>query len=76
MSNRQWFYAVSGIKEGPIPEQDLVHLFQSGYLDTKTLVWTSNMLEWVEARLVEGLLPKDIPPELPPMKQQVPPLRI
>ena len=65
MSIRQWYYAVSGEQVGPIAEDDLVRMFQTGRLQPNTMVWTAGLKEWVEASSVEGLLPQQTPPPLP-----------
>jgi len=65
MSIRQWYYSVSGDQVGPIAEDDLVRMFQTGRLQPNTMVWTAGLKEWVEASSVEGLLPQQTPPPLP-----------
>ena len=65
MSTRQWYYAAAGEQAGPITEDELVRMLQSGRLRPDTLVWTAELEQWVEAGSVEGLLPRNVPPPFP-----------
>jgi hypothetical protein len=49
-----WFYAHKGQRQGPVTFGDLQKLAVS-QLDSKTLVWTTGMAEWVKAKNVSGL---------------------
>ena len=51
----QWYYAVDGSTQGPIPEDTLVHMFRLRELDGSTLVWTESFNEWTPASKVPTL---------------------
>ena len=40
--NNSWFYILRGQRLGPIAEDDLIAMHQSGTIDDDTLVWTPN----------------------------------
>jgi hypothetical protein len=39
---KDWHYVIQGQVEGPIPENDLIKMIQSGELSTDTLVWNGD----------------------------------
>jgi uncharacterized RDD family membrane protein YckC len=41
-----WFYASGGERKGPVPEDELLRLAQSGEVTPATLVWHAGMAEW------------------------------
>lgn len=42
----QWYYAIDGVRHGPVPTEELVRLVQAGTIRADTLVWRSGMPEW------------------------------
>ncbi|MHC4118405.1 MAG: RDD family protein [Planctomycetota bacterium] len=56
MDIRQWYYVVDGQRVGPIAENNLFQMFRGGRLRPDTMVWTSELKDWMEARSVAGLL--------------------
>jgi hypothetical protein len=52
---KAWYYVIDNEKNGPAPEEELVHMFQSGKLSPDTLVWSEGMEEWTAANSVESL---------------------
>ena len=59
---RTWYYEKGGEKQGPISEDELVHLLETDGLNADTLVWTEDLTEWTAARNIENLVPEK-PPE-------------
>lgn len=43
---RNWHYAVNGGKKGPVGEDEIVTLINSGKINSETLVWTEEFTEW------------------------------
>ncbi len=43
----QWYYAIDGVRHGPVPTEELVRLVQAGTIRADTLVWRSGMPEWL-----------------------------
>lgn len=43
---KQWFYVEGGERRGPVSEEDLAGLLQSGRLGVDSLVWTQGMGDW------------------------------
>ena len=43
---RNWHYAVNGEKKGPVSEDEIISLIDSGELNSETLVWTEEFTEW------------------------------
>ncbi len=55
-------YIDSGHQVGPVAEEALARLFQSGSLSSETLVWTEDLTEWTSAgQFKELMASKDIP---------------
>src|SRR5580704_16710890 len=44
-----WFYRLEGREEGPISEEDLKHIFDSGVLSLDTPVWRDGLPDWIPA---------------------------
>jgi len=63
-----WYYASSGVQNGPVSEEDLRSLAASGRLRPTDLVWSTGMAGWQPASSIPGLLPSQpgAPPPLPP----------
>ncbi len=69
----QWFYRLNETNQGPVSEDDLKHIFESGALPLTTTVWSEGMNEWVEAKnlkrfafsaSISPIIKKDIQPQL------------
>ena len=63
-----WYYASSGVQNGPVSEEELRSLAASGRLLPTDLVWSAGMSGWQPAASVPGLLPARPaggPPRLP-----------
>lgn len=75
MSKRIWHYEKDGKVEGPVTEDALRALIESGEIRPHTLVWAHPMDDWALAAEIEGLKPL-FPPAPPPLPQfrQPPPL--
>ena len=67
MSISQWFYGRDGVQHGPVSEDALRRMIDSGELRPDELVWREGVAAWQPAREVPGLL--DVvsmaPPPLP-----------
>jgi len=61
MQAKQWYYAIAGRQEGPVDEETLVRLFQTGQLGAGTLVWNQELTGWVPASTIPGLVPPGLP---------------
>jgi len=63
-----WFYASSGVQNGPVSEEELRSLAAAGRLQPTDLVWSAGMSGWQPASSIPGLLPArpGAPPPLPP----------
>lgn len=71
--DKLWYYAVSGSseKQGPIPEDQIRALIQSGELHPNDLVWSDGMSNWTALAQVTELqtaAPTDAPPPAPMAK--------
>jgi len=75
MTDRKWHYEKDGKVEGPVTEDALRALIDSGEIRPHTLVWAYPMDDWALAAEIEGLRPL-FPPAPPPLPQfrQPPPL--
>lgn len=65
MTDRVWYFAVGGSRQGPISEDQLHAKVASGEVRADTLVWNSGMADWGKAGDVPGLIGAGAPP-LPP----------
>jgi len=65
MTDRVWYFAVGGNRQGPISEDQLRANVASGEIRADTLVWNSGMADWGKASDVPGLIGAGAPP-LPP----------
>jgi RDD family/GYF domain 2 len=70
---RQWYYVENDEQQEPVNENELIALFKNGNLSPDTLVWTSELEQWDQAKNINGLVPTEFnPPPLPsihPMTQ-------
>lgn len=42
----EWYYAADDQRIGPLPEMEIVQLFNSGKISGETLIWRTGMDEW------------------------------
>jgi hypothetical protein len=63
---RTWYYEKGGEKQGPVSEDELVHMFEIDGLNADTLVWTEELTEWTAARNIENLVPEKPPQKITP----------
>ena len=66
-----WFYAEGGERKGPIPEEELLRLAQSGIVGAETLIWRSGMPEWKPFREAGPESPPPVPQFAPSAPQPV-----
>jgi hypothetical protein len=71
MTDRVWYFAVGGNRQGPISEDQLHAKVASGEIRADTLVWNSGMADWGKAGDVPGLIGAGAPP-LPPGASALP----
>ena len=55
MDERQWHYVKDGQQCGPVPQAQLIEMFQAKTLGPTTLVWTTEMANWCPASTVDAL---------------------
>lgn len=53
----EWYYAVNGQRQGPIPDSELAQLASSGVIKPDTLVWRQGMANWQRYAEVAGGTP-------------------
>jgi len=66
MTDRVWYYAVGGNRQGPVPDAELHGKIASGEIRADTLVWSAGMTDWTKAGEIPGLIsagvvPLDVP---------------
>lgn len=69
-----WYYVEDGRQIGPVADEQLPLLFQTGRINDDTLVWREGMPDWTayrQLRPASSPLPPGAPP-LPPFVQSVP----
>ena len=68
----QWFYAQETKRVGPLPQSNLLELFERGELPWTTLVWTKKFADWTQASETElfELSGSPTPPPLPTEKKK------
>jgi uncharacterized RDD family membrane protein YckC len=52
LSDAMWYYAVDGVRNGPVPHAELCTLFARSGLTLETQVWSPGMEQWAEAKSV------------------------
>jgi hypothetical protein len=52
----QWYYTKVGIKQGPVPESELLQKIRRGEIDGGNLVWKEGMPDWLPLSRVPELL--------------------
>ena len=55
-----WFYAQNGQQAGPIADEELAHLVQSGVITPATLVWHSGLASWQPYSAISATLPATV----------------
>ncbi|MAT38872.1 MAG: hypothetical protein CL946_04635 [Ectothiorhodospiraceae bacterium] len=67
MTDRKWHYEKDGKSEGPVTDDTLHALIESGEVGADTLVWSQPMKEWAKAGETEELKGyfEETPPPLP-----------
>lgn len=70
-AERQWHYAISGQKAGPIAEPELRRLIRIGVLNGQSLIWTEGWPQWQPVTAVPELQIEILSiPALPPSAAQ------
>ncbi|MAT38873.1 MAG: hypothetical protein CL946_04640 [Ectothiorhodospiraceae bacterium] len=74
MTDRKWHYEKDGKSEGPVTDDTLRALIESGEVGPHTLVWAHPMDDWAIAAEIEQLKPlfPTSPPPLPQFRQPPP----
>ncbi len=64
---RQWYYGQHGQQLGPITEEQLRSLANSGQLQPTDLIWAKGMPNWVPAQTIMGVTfpASEMPPPIP-----------
>ena len=64
----EWFYARDGVRQGPVPADELRRLAAGGALRPHDLVWREGMPQWQPAGQATDFFPTAaaVPPPLPP----------
>lgn len=52
----QWYYTKVGLKQGPVPENELLQKIRRAEIDGNNLVWREGMLEWLPLSRVPELM--------------------
>jgi predicted secreted protein len=67
-----WFYGKGGQKQGPVSDEELRNLINSGAVGPNDLVWKEGMADWQKVSTVPGLVfspdasgPEPVPPSEP-----------
>lgn len=62
-----WYYAKGGQRHGPVTEEQLRQLADSGQIQSTDLVWRNGMAEWQKVGSIEGVFPpQPNEPDVPP----------
>ena len=67
-----WYYAEAGQQVGPIPEEELLRLAESGQIRSDTLVWHEGMPNWEVYDYAKPAVSAALPP--PPFVPGAPPV--
>ena len=65
----EWWYAIHGVKQGPVKFEELKQRLLHDTLSPDDLVWTAGMPQWIavhEVPALQALLQSLQPPDLPP----------
>ena len=41
-----WYYALNGQQQGPVPETEIANLAAAGVLKADTLIWSEGLTDW------------------------------
>lgn len=72
-----WYYAINGQQYGPVPEKDIIALYKSGTIHTRTRLWCSKLANWTalnETELYSKILQTTQDTPEPPAEPVPPPL--
>jgi hypothetical protein len=64
----EWYYAKNGQQLGPVSQESLLAMYQSGEIKASDLVWNEAMTEWLPLSAAPGLglsVPPPIMPDAP-----------
>ena len=61
-----WYYVEDGQQIGPVTDDQLPQLHQSGKINDETLVWREGLTEWTPYRQIKPAL-NQLPPGAPPL---------
>lgn len=53
---KQWYYTKVGLRQGPVPESELLLKIHRGEIDGGNLVWREGMTDWLPLSRVPELL--------------------
>lgn len=58
-----WYYALNGTQQGPVPEEQLAQLAAAGTINAATLVWREGLPEWqaLSVAMPAALMPASSP---------------
>jgi hypothetical protein len=62
----RWHFEHAGKQHGPVGEEEIRSLLESGQIQADTLVWTDGMADWKAAGTIEGFQIKTVSPEIFP----------
>lgn len=51
----EWYYAIGGVRHGPVTPSELKRLANSNVIGLEDYVWTTCLKEWVHAKSLKGL---------------------
>lgn len=67
-----YYYALNGQQAGPVPEEQLTSLLQTGTINASTLVWRDGMADWQPLSTVLGPVAAAVPAQPPPASFSTP----
>src|SRR5262249_1665002 len=71
MTDRVWYFAVGGNRQGPISDDQMRAGIAGGQIRADTLVWHSGLSDWTKAGDIPGLIGPGAPPS--PVPRAAPP---
>lgn len=67
-----WYYAINGVQQGPVPEETLRILLAQGSINASTLIWHEGMAGWQPLATALPDLAAGTPPPPPPYASAYP----
>jgi hypothetical protein len=69
-----WWYVANGERKGPVSQEGLHRLLDSGTITTNSLIWKAGMKDWQKASQIVDLAHTlhGLPPEIPTTFEQKP----